>query len=98
MDRSEAKAIVEREIEALLRQLGLEHWKIAVSYDPERTDSDGHVKHGECTRLLDYESAHISLNPESFDDQDDVLRTLRHELFHVVLSPFDLFSSSVDRL
>jgi hypothetical protein len=97
MDRSEVKAIVEREIEPLLRKVGIAHWKIRFSYQNESVDADGCLKHGECTRLVDYNVAHISLNPESFDDEDAVLRTLRHELFHVVLSPFDLYSSSVDQ-
>jgi hypothetical protein len=97
MDRSAVEATVAREIGPLCARLGIEGWKIAVSYDPESVDGDGHLKHGECTRLVDYNSAHISLNPESFEDEDAVLRTLRHELFHVVLSPFDLYSSAVDR-
>jgi hypothetical protein len=97
MDRSAVQAIVDRAIGPLAGRLGIEHWSIRVSYDPEPTDSDGHLKHGECTRLVDYNSAHISLNPESFDDESAVLATLRHELYHVVLSPFDLYSSSVDR-
>ena len=97
MDRSQVKEIVDREIEPLMKRLGIDHWKVMVSYDPERIDGDGQIKHGECTRLVDYNSAHISLNPESFEDEQGVLKTLRHELFHVVLSPFDLYSSTVDR-
>jgi hypothetical protein len=97
MDRSEVKAMVEGELEPLMQRLGIRHWKVRVSYDPESVDGEGHLKHGECTRLVDYNSAHISLNPESFDDEESVMRTLRHELFHIVLSPFDLYSSSVDR-
>src|SRR5260370_42055938 len=97
MDRSEVKAIVDAEIGLLMRRLGISHWKVTVSYDPERCDGDGVLKRGECTRLVDYNSAHIRLNPESFDDGVCVLRTLRHELYHIVLSPFDLYSSAVDR-
>jgi hypothetical protein len=98
MDRSGVKSIVERELEPLMQRLGVSDWKVRFSYDPEPADGDEHLKHGECTRLVDYNSAHISLNPESFDDEEAVIRTLRHELFHIVLSPFDLYSSAVDRL
>jgi hypothetical protein len=91
MDRSAVKAIVDREIEPLMDRLGIGHWKIRVNYRPEATDEVGRLRHGECTRLVDYNSAGIVLNPEAFDDEADVLASLRHELFHVVLSPFDLF-------
>jgi hypothetical protein len=97
MDRSAVQAIVDREAGPLCERLGIERWSIRFSFDPESTGDDGHLKHGECTRLVDYNSAHISLNPESFADEESVLGTLRHELFHVVLAPFDLYSSSVDR-
>jgi hypothetical protein len=98
MDRSEVKAIVEREAGPLMERLGIGHWRVKVTYDPSGVDQDGHLQDGECTRLVDYDSAHISLNPESFDDEEGVIRTLRHELFHIVLSPFDLYCGSVDKL
>jgi hypothetical protein len=56
------------------------------------------VKRGECTRLVDYQSAHISLNPEAFEIESEVLGTLRHELFHIILAPLDLYTSAVARL
>jgi hypothetical protein len=98
MDRSECQAVVEGAMPPLMRRLGIPHWRVVVSYDPSAMDADGHLKHGECTRLVDYDSAHVKLNPESFDDREQLLRTLRHELFHIVLSPFDLYSTAIDRI
>jgi hypothetical protein len=97
MDRSEVIAIVERELEPLTHRFGLEHWEIKLSYSPEPIDSDGFLKRGECTRLVDYDSAYISLNPEGLEDEESVLKTLRHELFHIILSPFDLYLAAVER-
>jgi hypothetical protein len=95
MDRSEVSAFVERELEPLVRRLGLTQWEIKLSFTCEASDDDGFLKRGECTRLVDYQSAHIGLNPEAFDSTDELLKTLRHELFHVVLAPFDLYTSLV---
>jgi hypothetical protein len=98
MDRSEVRAIVGREIGPLMQRLGIDHWDVTVSYASSAEDSDGWIEHGRCTRMIDYNKATITLNPESFNDEMAVLKTLRHELFHVVLAPFDLYSSAVDQV
>lgn len=97
MDRSAVQAVVERELGPLLQRLGIGHWKVRCSYAPAPDQDDGTLLRGECTRLVDYQDAHIRFNPEAFDDEDAVLVTLRHELFHVILSPFDLYTSAVER-
>lgn len=98
MDTPEVKAIVERESGLMMHRLGIDHWTIKVIYHPQPASPEGYIAKGECSRLLDYHSAHITLNPTAFDDEAEVLGTLLHELFHVVLSPFDLYSEGVDRL
>jgi hypothetical protein len=98
MDRSAVAAIVAAHLPRLSAQLGLHHWEISVGYCAEPADKDGSLKRGECTRLVDYHSAHVNLNPEAFADEAAVLVTLRHELFHIVLAPFDLYSSAVERI
>src|SRR5262249_16537257 len=97
MDRSEVESIVELAMPTLRAQLGLEHWEIKFSYSPAPIDADGFLKRGECSRLVDYDSAYIDLNPESFEDERSLLKTLRHELFHIILSPFDLYLAAVQR-
>lgn len=85
MDRSEVKAIVDREIEALKERLGIPHWRIKASYDLRDGDACG-----QCTRRVDYNQAFIEFDPDGLDDEQHVLKVLRHELFHVVLVPFDI--------
>ena len=82
----------------LLAAFGLHYWEISVGYDPALGSEEDGVTRGECSRLVDYQSAHICLNPEAFECEKSVLLTLRHELFHIVLSPFDLYTSAVERL
>jgi len=100
MDRSVVERVVIDHLPHLSRQLGLGSWELSVSYDPGlgRGDDSDNTTRGECSRLVDYQSAHIVLNPDAFDSEADVLRTLRHELYHVVLAPIDLYSSAVEQL
>lgn len=96
MDRSAVKAIVDREIEPLMRRLGIPHWRITVSLEPAPQKDSGRYLSGHVDRFVDYEHAHVTLNPEAFDDESDVLRVLRHELLHVVLAPIDVFVNAVE--
>jgi hypothetical protein len=97
MDRSAVKAIVDREVGPLMARLGVPHWHVVVSYDLRQDDGTCRIN-GQCTRAIDYNKAHIELAPEEFEDEADVLKTLRHELFHVVASPFDLYVQAADQL
>ncbi len=47
MDCSAVKAVVDREIEPLMRRLGCGHWKVKVAYVPEQVRDDGALRHGE---------------------------------------------------
>jgi hypothetical protein len=90
LDRSECKAIVEREIPGLVRALGIQHWHIEVDYKPLDDAA------AECTRHLDYERADIAIDPASVGDEAYLLKALRHELFHVVIAPMDLFGNCME--
>jgi hypothetical protein len=96
MDRSQVKKIVDENIDELLEKLGVPHWNIVISYELREDNGICRVK-GRCTRAIDYNKAHIEFDPEECEDEDDVLKTLRHELFHVVASPFDLYMQAADR-
>jgi hypothetical protein len=96
MDRGRCEEIVGREIGPLQRRLGVPHWSLVVSYGPIDDDGVARTK-GRCTRQVDYDRAHVEIDPEEHDDEADLLKTLRHELFHVVLSPFDLYMQAADQ-
>lgn len=90
MDRSEAKAIVERHLEPLAESMGIGHWRLRVQYGPIEGGDAKTALYGTCRPLPEYERATIELDPEQFDDEAELLRTLRHELFHAVLGPLEL--------
>lgn len=95
MDRSAVEAVAAAALPLLVARLGLERWELGVSCLAEPAEPSGRQPQGHCTRMADYQSAHITLNHEAVGGTDEVLATLRHELFHVILAPFDLFRESV---
>jgi hypothetical protein len=100
MDHSKAKAIVDRDINALLRAYGLQHWQIRIYYDLQsESDDDGshYATLGRVSVKPAYEQAAIRLNVGEIDDEAQLLKILRHELSHVVLSPFDLYRTHATR-
>lgn len=95
MDKSQAQGIVERHLDSMVRMLGLGHWEVMVTYDLDVATDSAHAIAGRCHPDGDYNQAWIEIDPSRFDDEAALLRLLRHELFHVVLSPFNLFDEVV---
>ncbi len=93
MDRSVAQRIIARETGPLMALLGIGHWRIVTTMDL----ADDHTL-GQCETLIDYNRATIAFNPALFSDEKSLLKTIRHELFHVVLSPFDLFMETINQI
>jgi hypothetical protein len=94
MDRSEVRKIVERELEPLKARLGLSHWSVTVDFDL-REPTGNFSTRGQCNFHVDYDKATICFDPDQLDDEAEVLHVLRHELFHIVVSPFSIFMNSI---
>jgi hypothetical protein len=94
VDRSAVVRIVGRTIEPLMERLGIPHWHIEVIYGPLTDDgerpSPGTRYVAECNASIPYDQASIRIDPEQIDDEEHLLEVLRHELFHVLVSPFNL--------
>jgi hypothetical protein len=95
MDRSAVKKVVDDNIEGLLEKLGIAHWKVRISYDL-RSGTEIARHSGYCTRLVDYNKAHVEIDCDECDDEAEVLKILRHELFHIVLAPIDILTNALD--
>ena len=87
MDKSEVKAIVDRNIKPMMALLGVQHWKINVLYEP--CTNPNWV--ASCARNIAYQKATITIDPSRADSEEDVIDSLRHELIHVLLAPFDAY-------
>jgi hypothetical protein len=88
MDRSEVEAFVRRKLPELQRVFGLDRWTILLQFGPR--DLRGPA---DCDRDARYDLATIGFDPEKIDDPQELETFIRHELFHIVHSPFDLFWS-----
>jgi hypothetical protein len=91
MDRSAVKAIVEAHLESLVEVFGVERWCIQVNY--EACDNPNHG--ASCGRAVDYDKAFITIDPDKHKDEGDVVDSLRHEIEHILLSPFDLYRDAM---
>lgn len=87
MDRSKAKEVVEANLGSLKEQLGITHWAIDIDLDLR---SNGTYS-GECQWLVNYDKAKIGIDVSLVDDGESLVKVLRHELFHIVLSPYTIF-------
>jgi hypothetical protein len=87
MTATQVRAIVEAHIDEMKRLLGVADWKIRVDF----VDHSAENLCGTCARQLPYQFAVITIDPVAHLSQRDVLDTLRHELIHVVLAPFDSY-------
>ncbi len=87
MKPERCRAIVEAHVDEMKRLLGVATWKIRVDF----VDHSDKNLCGTCDRQLPYQFAVITIDPAVHSSQRDVLDTLRHELLHVVLAPFDSY-------
>ncbi len=87
MDQSKAKEIVEANLPSLTKAFGVDRWQISIKFGPCTNPK----LVGSCENSLPYNSATIEIDPHKTEDEADLLDTLRHELCHIVLAPFDLY-------
>jgi hypothetical protein len=94
VDASECRRIVEANLGPLARALGVGHWEISIVYGPAQGDlpvCDGHRAAARADVNPPYNSAVITIDPEQADEAAEVVERLKHELEHVVQSPFILY-------
>lgn len=93
LDRSETKRIVDSNIERLMREFGIPHWRIEVSYEALTGARAVCITQD----IGSYERAEFKFDPEQFDSEEQLIRTLEHELLHVVSYPMIQYGHTVER-
>lgn len=86
MDLSEVRRIVDEHLPFMLWDLQVNMWDVRISYEPFRAEVEEGVA-GQNSYDTDYDHCHIQIDPSRADTEEDVLRTLRHELLHLITSP-----------
>ncbi len=98
MTEKECRKLVKEHMLHMMRALGVSGWTIDVWYDEieERADTPKRfASQMELSVNWRYEKAVITINPEVLRDKKDLLQGLRHELIHVVLSPFNAYDTHI---
>ena len=92
MDKSEVKKLVSKALDPLSRGLAVGHWQIVchLAHDKSNDDTGASIE-----MKPEYEHAEITVDFDNCETPQRVLRYLRHELIHVLLSEFDLFPEIV---
>lgn len=84
MDTSEARRLTDEHLPWLIWALQLQRWKIAVSLEhigESRMAGRNYI--ADCKADPSTHSVTIRLDPETIDSEAELLKSLRHELFHV---------------
>lgn len=84
MNHSEGRAIVKREAGRMLYALGLNQWKLDVLY--ERIEGGSLAA---CNTDLFYKRILIRIDLDLHNSEWELLRSLRHEMFHVFHAYFN---------
>lgn len=96
MDESKVKEIVDANLKQLCWALQLQKWDIKVSY--EHLHEDDVISMAECTANPRHHWAAIVIDPAQHKSEEDVLKSLRHELLHCMASLFETYRKAVGQL
>jgi len=97
MDRSKVEEIVKANNTWMRKALQLQDWTIHYTFDekPCKNDDEFYGSCAECTPEPGYVQAHMNFVPSRFKDEAEVLKTLRHELLHLVTAQFETYRLAV---
>jgi len=96
MDESQVKAIVNANVEEMRRALQLQDWEIKFEYHCLGHGSD--VTEAVCTPDPRYNRAVIVIDPARAENEEEVLKSLRHELLHCLIAAIETYRKAVGQL
>jgi len=96
MDKTTAQKIVKAQSPRYIKLFHLNDWKVTFKYN--WIGEEGDLTFGTCTTDPSYKHATIVINPELLEDEIELVKTLRHELIHVLHSSFDIYRDTVQKL
>ena len=94
MDRSEVKKIVDEHVRFMIWDFQIQRWRLDVSFD----EAEEEKEKARCTADPSYFTAYINIDPARHEDKDDVLRSLRHELLHIMDAPYEIYRKTIAQL
>lgn len=95
MDHKKLDEFIKKELKNILHRNGLDDWNIPVRvkkeyYKHEDVEEEG-VQGSARDILFEYKVAHITLYAGAIESIKEAKEVLQHELFHVILAPYNMF-------
>lgn len=81
----EAELLLRRELGRLLKALGLSHFSIDLVVGRCSDNSN----QAESSVMDEYQRGQVTVDPAKHDDAEELTESLRHELQHFLIAPFD---------
>lgn len=91
MKKDAAKKIVDAHIKQLMWATQTQMWTVNIIYGP----CNNSWALAQVQISIDYFLADITINHAKHETEDQVLNSLRHELLHLVLAPFELYHEAM---
>lgn len=91
LSRKDASKVVEKEICHLLKALHLQDWKVEGCLGR----AGGSDSIAEVGALDEYKVASITVDPERHDSLEEIAESVRHEVFHLLLAPFQAYRAAL---
>lgn len=95
MTSEQVRSWFKKNLDRKMREFGVPHWRISVSYMRHESKDDGFHPFMVCQKRFEYEKAVLEIDADicarELDSADELEKMVEHELLHVVSSPFDLY-------
>lgn len=89
LDISQIKETTEKAIEFYKVAFGLRDWRISVEYGIPKAENPELI-YAQVDAIYERQRATILINPTMFTDEEQLLETIRHEMFHLITSPVSM--------
>lgn len=90
---------LKKNIKNLLYLNGLDDWNIKFVISEEKAPDDTEVALTQAciaSLLYEYKVATVIIYPASLHDEHELAQTVEHEIFHILLAPYDMYFNSLD--
>lgn len=89
LDVSQIKEITNKAIKEYIDVFGLQGWRLELVYAIPK-DENPSLVYAQTTLSHERQRATIVINPTAFETEEELHETIRHELYHLVVSPFEI--------
>lgn len=90
MDKSAVQKWVDKNAERIKQEFGLDNWRLVINIENLDPAKDGSISAMRVKWKPEYERATIWINFNEIPNEEELAYHFRHELMHIMHSPFEL--------